>query len=139
MKIKLIHPNAKLPTRGTRYAAGADLYAVADNVVLPGVRIVIPTGICIELQEFYWAQIAPRSGLAVQHGIMTMAGVIDADYRGEIKVVLYNSSNKPFEIKAGDRIAQLIVHRQYAFEFEVVPELSDTVRGEGGFGSTGIT
>ena len=139
MKIKLLRENAKVPTRGSQFAAGADLYSVENSIVLPNVRIVIPTGIAIELPEGFWAQIAPRSGLAVQRGIMTMAGVIDSDYRGEIKVVLYNSSPTKVTINAGDRIAQLIIHKLFSCEFEQVTELSDTVRADGGFGSTGVT
>lgn len=139
MNIKLIHANAKVPTRGTQFSAGADLYAVEQQVIPPGAQAVIPTGICIELLEFYYGQIAPRSGLAVKYGIMVMAGIIDADYRGEIKVVLYNSDKKAhFIVNPGDRIAQLIIKRQYAFDFKVVDELSDTVRADGGFGSTGV-
>lgn len=139
MKVKLVNNFAKVPTRGTNYAAGADLYAVEKVIIPPQSRAVVSTGICIEIPETYYGQIAPRSGLAVTKGIMTMAGIIDADYRGEIKVVLYNSdSEATFRIDRGDRIAQLIIKRQYAFDFEVVPELSDTVRADGGFGSTGI-
>lgn len=143
MKIKLIHELAQVPTRGSDLAAGFDLHAVEACVIPPGTRAVIRTGICLELQDFYWAQIAPRSGLAVKHGIMTMAGVIDPDYRGEVKVVLYNSSDSyqnDFIINPGDRIAQLIIHRRYDFnreDFEVVSDLAESARGDGGFGSTG--
>ena len=142
MKVKLIHPQAKAPTRGSEYAAGLDLCSVDQLFIWPGERKVISTGICIEIPNGFYGRIAPRSGLAVKHGIMTMAGVIDADYRGEIKVVLYNSSEDEqakFEVSPGDRIAQLILQAVAAFPIEVVTELSDTVRADGGFGSTGVT
>lgn len=141
MKVKLIHPQAKAPTRGSEYAAGLDLCSVEQLFIWPGERKVISTGICIEIPDGFYGRIAPRSGLAVKHGIMTMAGVIDADYRGEIKVVLYNSSEDAqakFEVSPGDRIAQLILQAVADFPIEVVTELSDTVRADGGFGSTGV-
>ena len=144
MKVKLIHPLARVPARGSEYAAGFDLRAVEQLFIWPGERKVISTGICIEIPTGFYGRIAPRSGLAVKSGIMTMAGVIDSDYRGEIKVVLYNSSKdevtqpKLFEVSPGDRIAQLILQAVADFPIEVVTELSDTVRAEGGFGSTGI-
>jgi dUTP pyrophosphatase len=142
MKVKLIHPLAKAPTRGSEHAAGLDLCSVDQLFIWPGERKVISTGICVEIPAGFYGQIAPRSGLAVKHGIMTMAGIIDADYRGEIKVVLYNSSlerDPKFEVSPGDRIAQLILLAVAGFPIEVVTELSDTARAEGGFGSTGIT
>jgi len=139
MKIKLVHPFAKVPAHSTRYAAGADLCSVEEMIIQPQSRAVVGTGVCIELPEFYYGQIAPRSGLAVKKGVMTMAGIIDADYRGEINVVLYNSDKEAtFRIDRGDRIAQLIIKRHYTFDFEEVSELSETVRAEGGFGSTGV-
>jgi dUTP pyrophosphatase len=145
MKVKLIHPLAKVPARGSEYAAGLDLCSVEQLFIWPGERKVIATGICIEIPTGFYGRIAPRSGLAVKHGIMTMAGVIDADYRGEIKVVLYNSGrnsglglDEKFEVSPGDRIAQLILQGVAAFPIEVVTELSDTARAEGGFGSTGV-
>jgi dUTP pyrophosphatase len=141
MKVKLIHPQAKAPTRGSHCAAGLDLYAVEQLFIWPGERKVIATGICVEIPAGFYGHIAPRSGIAVKYGMMTMAGVIDADYRGEIKVVLYNSNkdeNAKFEVALGDRIAQLILLAVAGFPIEVVTELSDTARSEGGFGSTGI-
>jgi dUTP pyrophosphatase len=141
MKVKLIHPLAKVPARGSEYAAGLDLCSVEQLFIWPGERKVIATGICIEIPTGFYGRIAPRSGLAVKHGIMTMAGVIDSDYRGEIKVVLYNSGlglDEKFEVSPGDRIAQLILQAVAAFPIEVVTELSDTARAEGGFGSTGM-
>jgi dUTP pyrophosphatase len=139
MKVKLIHPLARVPYRGSEYAAGLDLCSVEQLFVWPGERKVISTGICIAIPTGFYGRIAPRSGLAVKHGIMTMAGVIDADYRGEIKVVLYNAdAHAKFEVSHGDRIAQLILQAVADFPIEVVTELSDTARAEGGFGSTGV-
>lgn len=142
MKVKLLHPAAKAPTRGSSQAAGLDLCSVEQLFIWPGERKVVSTGLSIEIPPGFYGQIAPRSGLAVKSGIMTMAGVIDSDYRGEIKVVLYNSATRPllpkFEISPGDRIAQLILLATPAFPIEVVTELSDTVRADGGFGSTGV-
>lgn len=142
MKVKLLHPAAKAPTRGSSQAAGLDLCSVEQLFIWPGERKVVSTGLSIEIPPGFYGQIAPRSGLAVKSGIMTMAGVIDSDYRGEIKVVLYNSSlerDPKFEISPGDRIAQLILLATPAFPIEVVTELSDTARSDGGFGSTGVT
>jgi dUTP pyrophosphatase len=142
MKVKLIHPQAKAPKRGSEYAAGLDLCSVEQLFIWPGERKMISTGICLEIPPGYYGHIAPRSGIAVKYGIMTMAGVIDADYRGEIKVVLYNSNkdkDAKFEVSLGDRIAQLILLAVAGFPIEVVTELSDTVRSDGGFGSTGVT
>ena len=139
MKIKLLDELATVPQRGSSAAAGYDLYAVEPVIIQPNTREVIRTGICLEIPRGFFGQIAPRSGLAVKSGIMTMAGIIDPDYRGEIKVVLYNSdSAQKFVILPGDRIAQLIIKFCYPANFEVVSELSDTTRADGGFGSTGI-
>jgi len=141
MKVKLIHPLAKAPSRGSQYAAGLDLYAAERTFIWAAERKVISTGISIEIPNGYYGQIAPRSGLAVKHGIMTMAGIIDSDYRGEVKVVLYNSTInrlEKFEVQPGDRIAQLILLAVADFPIEVVTELSDTARAESGFGSTGV-
>jgi len=141
MKVKLIHPLAKVPTRGSQHSAGLDLCSVEQLFIWPGERKMISTGICIEIPPGYYGHIAPRSGIAVKYGMMTMAGVIDADYRGEIKVVLYNANKgdvDKFEVSPGDRIAQLILLAVAGFPIEVVTELSDTARSEGGFGSTGV-
>jgi len=142
MKIKLLHENAKVPLRANPEDAGADLFSVEDCSIGPGERKIIPTGISVKLPEVvgsggYYGRIAPRSGLAAKNGIDVLAGVIDSTYTGEIKVVLLNTGDKVFEIKSGDRIAQLIIEKHYNFNFEVVSELPKTERGSGGFGSTG--
>jgi len=131
---------AILPARATPGAAGYDLFSTDSYVVLPGRRVVVSTGISIKLPAGTYGRIAPRSGLAVKHGLDTLAGVIDPDYTGEIKVVLQNlDTAQPFVIRPGYRIAQLILEK-----FEVVDVVETTPpeateRGEAGFGSTGYT
>jgi len=132
------HP---LPRYETPGSAGMDLRAfLKEPVVLqPGERALIPTGLYIALPEGYEAQIRPRSGLAIKHGIglLNAPGTIDADYRGEIKIILVNHSGMPFEIKDGDRIAQMVVNKVEKVEWLPADRLDETERGEGGFGSTG--
>ena len=141
--VKLIHPDAKLPTRAKPGDAGADLYACLDGPrvvdLFPGDRLVVPTGISLAVPRGYYARIAPRSGLAAKHGIAVLnsPGTIDADYRGESLVILFNASRVPFTGEVGDRIAQLVICPVEQAIIEVVVELSDTNRGAGGFGSTG--
>ena len=133
-----------LPAYESRYASGMDLRADLDGSVVlhPGERKLIPTGLFIELPEDCEAQVRPRSGLAVKHGITVLnsPGTIDADYRGEVKVLLINLSQEPFEIQPGERIAQMVVSRFQQMqwqEVESVDDLSQTERGAGGFGHTG--
>ena len=130
-----------LPDYGSAYAAGMDLRAdVHEPVTLgPGQRDLIPTGLAIALPPGYEAQVRPRSGLAVKHGIsLTNApGTIDADYRGEVKVALINLGQEPFTIERGERIAQMVVAPVTRVEWAEVDQLADTDRGAGGFGSTG--
>lgn len=142
MKVKIINKSGfALPSYATAMSAGMDLRAVLeDSVVLaPLERILVPTGIFIELPQGYEAQIRPRSGLASKSGItVTNApGTVDADYRGEVKVSLVNLSNSSFELKPGERIAQMVVARHERVEWVETDSLSDTERGMGGFGSTG--
>ncbi len=129
------------PQYSTPHSAGMDLRAnLNENIVLkPLQRELIPTGLFIELPVGYEAQVRPRSGLAIKHGVTVLnsPGTIDADYRGEIKVILINLSNSEFIIQDGERIAQLIISKHESAEWQVVESLEDTVRGEGGFGSTG--
>jgi dUTP pyrophosphatase len=118
--------------------AGADLAASEDKTIPPLSRSTIRTGLAVEIPEGYYGRIAPRSGLAHNHGIDVLAGVVDSSYRGEIRVVLYNTDKEePFQVGAGDRIAQLIIEKHYNFEFVEVEDLSQTDRGASGFGSTG--
>ena len=143
MIIRIIN-NSKnsLPAYETMHAAGMDLRAdVEETVTLkPMERKLIPTGLHIELPEGFEAQIRPRSGLAFKHGIgiVNSPGTIDADYRGEIKVLLINLSNEPFEVNGGDRIAQMIVARQEKVNWQEVEILNETSRGAGGYGHTGV-
>ena len=133
------HPN---PAYQTDLSAGMDLHANIEESIslIPGARILIPTGLFIELPEGHEAQIRPRSGLALKHGITVLnsPGTIDADYRGEIKVLLINHGQEPFEIQNGERIAQMIVAKYERVNWEISTELNSTERGAGGYGSTGI-
>jgi dUTP pyrophosphatase len=137
-KVKLLSPDAKVPTRATEFSAGLDLSSIEDTVVPANKWIAIPTGISIQIPKDCYARIAPRSGLAFKYGIQVGAGVADSDYTGEIKVILFNHGSSDFEVKKGDRIAQLIFEKIYTDYFVEVEELDDTVRGDGGFGSTGV-
>ncbi len=131
----------KLPVRASEHAAGVDLHAAIDGSLTlePGARALVPTGIAIALPDGFEGQVRPRSGLAVKHGIalVNAPGTIDADYRGEIKVILINLGAEPVTFERGDRIAQLVVQRLPDVEWESVDELAATERGAGGFGHTG--
>lgn len=146
MKIKKLHPDAVLPTQGSAAAAGYDLYALYSCDLEPGSTYLIHTGLVIEIPKGFWGGIYARSGLATKKGLRpaNCVGVIDSDYRGEIMVALHNDSPSIQHIEAGDRIAQLVFHPQCMIVpnedesiWQVVEDLSDTDRGEGGFGSTG--
>lgn len=137
-KVKLLSLDAKVPTRATEFSAGLDLSSIEDTVVPANKWIAIPTGISIQIPKDCYARVAPRSGLAFKHGIQVGAGVVDSDYTGTIKVILFNHGSSDFEVKKGDRIAQLIFEKIYNEYFIEVEELDDTVRGDGGFGSTGV-
>lgn len=138
MKIKLLTPTAKAPVRGSEYAAGFDLSADEDMLVPARKRRIISTGVSAMLPQNCFGRIAPRSGLALKHGIDVLAGVIDEDYRGEIRVILYNSGGTHFQVNQGDRVAQLLIQSYQKPTIEVVSELDETNRADGGFGSTGI-
>lgn len=132
-----------LPDYKSEHAAGADLCAAVREqlTLLPGARALVPTGFSIALPAGYEAQIRPRSGLAIRFGVtcLNAPGTIDADYRGELQVVLANFGAEPFVVRRGDRIAQLVVAPVARAAFELVDELPPTVRGSGGFGSTGVS
>lgn len=148
LKVKFIDSNAKIPTYGSKYAAGLDFYANCDYVIKPSSRECVNTGICLEWlknneldenPEDYYLRIAPRSGLSYKNGIDVMAGVIDYDYRGEIKIILLNTSDEYFTISKGDKIAQGILTKIIKFdEITITDNLEITDRGNGGFGSTGL-
>lgn len=143
MNIRIINRSKNsLPGYETMHSAGMDLRADLESAIQlgPMERKLIPTGLYIELPEGFEAQIRPRSGLAYKHGIsiVNSPGTIDADYRGEIKVLLINLSNEPFEVNSGDRIAQMIVAKHETVNWQQVEILNDTTRGAGGYGHTGV-
>lgn len=142
MKVKIINKSKHpLPEYATAAAAGMDLRASLDAPVTlkPLERFLVPTGLFIELPVGYEAQVRPRSGLAFKHGISVLnsPGTIDADYRGEVKVILVNLSNEPFTIQDGERVAQMVIASHVQAEWVQVEELAGTERGAGGFGHTG--
>lgn len=142
MEIKIVNKSRHpLPEYATLFAAGMDLRAnLKESMVLkPLERTLVPTGIYIQLPEGYEAQIRPRSGLAIKHGIgiVNAPGTIDADYRGEIRVILVNLSNEDFTIQDGERICQMVIAQHARVEWEPVDSLDETERGAGGFGHTG--
>lgn len=138
VNIKFNNPNAKLPERATPGSIGADVFSAEDVIIPAGERKLIDTGFSMSFaNQFMYARLAPRSGLAAKHSVDVGAGVIDSDYRGPVKVLLINNSKKDFEVKVGDRIAQMIFESAFITRFTQVESLDDTSRGTGGFGSTG--
>lgn len=156
VKVKKLHPLAQVPERGSKLAAGADLTAIENITIPPNQRQFIRTGIAIQATDkdialvtykddsksidvpvYSYFQVAPRSGIAFKNGVMIMAGIVDLDYVGEVKVGIYNSSNEDFQVEVGMKIAQLIRKLCVLDEYFEVEELDQTERGEGGFGSTG--
>jgi len=143
MKIKIVNKSKhKLPSYSTSFSAGMDLCANLDKplIIRPLERILISTGLFIELTEGYEAQIRPRSGLAIKSGVTVLntPGTIDSDYRGEIRVILINLSSENFTINDGERICQMVISKHERVEWEIIEALNFTVRGDGGFGHTGI-
>lgn len=141
LKVKKLAPAAILPTYGSEFSAGADLYALlnCETTILPGQMLMVPTGLAMEIPTGYAGLIFARSGLASKKGLApaNKVGVVDADYRGEVKVALFNHSDKPQTVSPGERIAQLVITPFYKAEFEECVDLSETKRSSGGFGSTG--
>ncbi|KAL6893629.1 hypothetical protein ACP4OV_007727 [Aristida adscensionis] len=138
LKVKKLSDKAVLPSRGSALAAGYDLSSAAETVVPARGKALVPTDLSIAIPEGTYARIAPRSGLALKHSIDVGAGVIDADYRGPVGVILFNHSDADFAVKPGDRIAQMIIQVIETPEVAEVEDLDATLRGEGGFGSTGV-
>lgn len=143
MKIKIVSKSGRIPKYGTEQSAGFDLpaYLPFGSIVLEkGKRMLVPTGMFIELPCGYEAQVRARSGLAIKHGIGLVNGIgtVDADYRGELKVPMINWSDEDFTINDGDRIAQVVIAKHERAEFELCEELGETERGSGGFGHTGV-
>jgi dUTP pyrophosphatase len=137
LKFLKLHPAAKLPARGSAGAAGLDLFAVEAVTLEAGARAAVRTGLSVALPRGCYGRIAPRSGLAVRHGLDVLAGVIDSDYRGEIVCALVNHGRETLTLEAGQRVAQLIVEAIITPEPAWADALDETARGEGGFGSTG--
>ena len=142
MKVKIVnHSPYPCPAYATEHSAGVDLRAnlEAPVVLRPLERTLVPTGLYIALPKGYEAQVRPRSGLAIKHGITVLnsPGTVDADYRGELRTILVNLGTEPFEIVPGERIAQMVIARHETIEWEEVQQLDATSRGVGGFGSTG--
>lgn len=141
VRIKKLSENAVMPTYGSEFSAGADLYACLEEAVIiqPGETYLVKTGLAMEIPEGYAGLIYARSGLASKKGLApaNKVGVVDADYRGEIMVALHNHSNVAATVEPGERIAQMVIAPFLKAEYNLVEELSDTVRGTGGFGSTG--
>ena len=129
----------ELPGYATDGAAGMDVLSAEDLILAPGARHAVATGLALAIPVGFEVQVRPRSGLALKHGITVpnTPGTIDSDYRGELKVILINHGNEPFEVRRGDRIAQLVLAPVTRAAWQVVEELDETARGEGGFGSTG--
>jgi len=137
VKVKRIHPAAELPARGTNWSAGADLCCLEAFTLGPGERRSVPTGLIVEIPPGWYGRVAPRSGLAARHGVDTLAGVVDPDFRGELLALIVNTGEAPVSFDAGERIAQLIIERAAVCDYVWADELSATERGGGGFGSTG--
>jgi len=141
IQIKKLHPHALVPRYMTELAAGMDVCALVeeDLTLPPGQRVLVPTGLAFAIPKGYEIQVRPRSGLAIKHGIalVNSPGTIDADYRGEVRIIMINHGGEDFLIRSGDRIAQLVVAPVAQGVIEVVDELSETDRGAGGFGHTG--
>ncbi len=139
LKVKKLKEDAKIPVYSTDGAAGLDIFSAEEIEIPPREWRVVGTGISIELPEGFEAQVRPRSGLALKGiTVLNTPGTIDPDYRGEVKVILFNVSNKSFKVEKGMRIAQLVISKFERVKVEITDSLSDTKRGEGGFGSTGI-
>ena len=141
MKMRIISKSGRVPRYETEGAAGFDISAYLDEplTLAPGDRMLVPTGLYFEVPRGYEAQVRARSGLAIKHGLGLVNGIgtIDSDYRGEVRVPMINWSNEPYTIEDGERIAQVVINRFERVELELSDQLSDTERGEGGFGHTG--
>ena len=138
MSVTLLSNSAILPKRGFELAAGLDLYSPVSGIIEPFQRLLVPLDISIELPKGTFGHILPRSGLALKNGIHVGAGVIDEDYRGNVGVLLFNLGNTPFVFKQGDRIAQLVIKSYENINLVQKEKLDDSLRGNGGFGSTGV-
>lgn len=136
LKFVKLHPAAKLPNRGSRHAAGLDLYSIEDITILSGQRVSVRTGVSVAIPLGFYGRVAPRSGLAVDYGVDVLAGVIDSDYRGELVCVLINHGEVPVRMEIGHSIAQLVIESIITPQPEWSDKLDDTERGSDGFGSS---
>lgn len=139
IQVKILQNGIEVPSYATPGSAGVDLKSSEENFFLfPQERRLVHTGLFIEIPQGYEGQVRPRSGLAIKHGITVLnsPGTVDSDYRGEVCVILYNSSSDPYQVKKGDKIAQMVFAKVEQMEFVMVSDLSETERGEGGFGHT---
>jgi len=137
LNFKRLDPRATLPTRGSQASAGLDLYSIEAVSLDPGQRAIARTGLAVAIPEGFYGRVAPRSGLATKKGVDVLAGVIDADYRGEIGCLIYNAGQERLELEAGTKVCQLIIEKIASPQAAWADELTDTERGGGGFGSTG--
>ena len=137
LHFKKLDPRAVLPTRGSALSAGLDLYSIEALNLEPGQRAIVRTGLAVAIPEGFYGRLAPRSGLATRNGLDVLAGVIDADYRGEIGCLVYNAGGEPIELPEHSKICQLIVEQISTPQAVWVDDLTETERGDGGFGSTG--
>lgn len=137
LEFQRLDPRAVLPTRGSEAAAGLDLYSIEAVRLEPGQRVVARTGLAVAIPKGFYGRVAPRSGLATKNGLDVLAGVIDADYRGEIGCLVYNAGSEPIELPAQSKICQLIIEKIITPKAVWTDELGKTERGAGGFGSTG--
>lgn len=137
LRIKKLHADAKVPSYAHPGDAGFDLYALKGVTISVGERVLVGTGIAIEIPDGFVGLIWDKSGLSTTHGLKTLGGVVDAEYRGEVKVGMVNLGTEDYTVEAGQKIAQMLIQRVERVEIVEVTELSDTARGEGGFGSTG--
>lgn len=137
IKVKKLHKDAKLPTYAHHDDAGFDLYAIESVSISVGARVLVGTGIAIEIPDGYVGLIWDKSGLSMVHGLKNLGGVIDAGYRGEIKAGVVNLSDEDYTITAGHKVAQMLIQKVERADIKEVAELSDTLRGHGGFGSSG--
>jgi len=138
IKFKRLHPSAQLPARGSINSCGLDIHSIESLTINVGERVVIHTGLAVEIPIGYYGRLAPRSGLALKNGIDLMGGVIDADYRGEVMCLMINLGSEDMKINIGDRIAQLIIEKVAILDPEWTTDLEATERNIKGFGSTGI-
>jgi dUTP pyrophosphatase len=137
LRFQQLETNATLPTRGSAQAAGLDLYSIEDVIIEPKQRALVRTGLAVAIAEGHYGRVAPRSGLAVKNGLDVLAGVIDSDYRGEIRCALYNTGDETIHLPAQSKVCQLIIEKIITPSAAWADEISETDRGSGGFGSTG--